>query len=126
MQIKSLDHLVLTVRNIDTTTDFYVSVLGMEKVIFGDDRHALHFGNQKINLHQSGGDVEPKALFVMPGSADLCFLVEQPIAEVAEDLRRNHVEIIDGPVMRTGAMGKIQSVYFRDPDGNLIELANQL
>ncbi len=124
MQVERIDHLVLTVKNIDTTVDFYASVMGMEKVVFGEDRVALVFGDQKINLHQLGNEFEPKASNVKAGSGDLCFIIDQPISQAIERLAACNVHIIEGPVNRTGATGKIVSAYFRDPDGNLIEVSN--
>jgi catechol 2,3-dioxygenase-like lactoylglutathione lyase family enzyme len=124
MRITSLDHLVLTVRHIEATCDFYSRVLGMEAVTFGEGRQALVFGMQKINLHEQGQEFEPKAERPTPGSADLCFVTEVPLAEFVEHLQALHVPILEGPVARTGAVGPIQSVYLRDPDGNLIEVCN--
>ena len=126
MQIDRLDHLVLTVRDIDASIDFYTRVLGMRAVTFGAGRKALAFGAQKINLHQAGGELEPKAERPTPGSADLCFIVATPLEAVAEQLRQRAVEILEGPVQRTGAGGPILSLYLRDPDLNLIELSNPL
>lgn len=126
MQVERLDHLVLTVKDITATVNFYTSVMGMEKIIFGEGRIALSFGNQKINLHQQGNEFEPKAGHVQPGSADLCFIIRQPLAEAIEHLNRCQVRVIDGPVERTGATGKILSAYFRDPDNNLVEISNDL
>ena len=124
MQIARLDHLVLTVADVAETCRFYSSVLGMKVVTFGTDRKALAFGSQKINLHQHGREFEPKAERPTPGSADLCFITATPIAEAIEVLRRSGVAILEGPVKRTGANGPILSLYFRDPDGNLIEISN--
>lgn len=124
MQIARLDHLVLTVADIDTTCDFYARVLGMRVVTFGEGRKALAFGAQKINLHQHGREFEPKAQRPTPGSADLCFIIDTPLEEAAEHIRAAGVEIIEGPVRRTGAQGPILSIYFRDPDANLIEVSN--
>ncbi|MDO6515524.1 MULTISPECIES: VOC family protein [unclassified Neptuniibacter] len=124
MQVESIDHLVLTVKDIDKTVNFYMSVMGMEKVVFGEGRVALSFGNQKINLHQLGKEYEPKAGNVKTGSSDLCFIIKQPINQIIAHLNACKVSIIDGPVNRTGATGKIVSVYFRDPDQNLIEVSN--
>ena len=124
MNINRLDHLVLTVKNLETTVQFYVSVLGMEKEEFGSGRLALKYGNQKINLHQVGKEFEPKAQVPTPGSADLCFITEIPLIEAMEHVRNNGVEILEGPVSRTGATGPITSFYFRDPDMNLIEVSN--
>ena len=126
MDISHLDHLVLTVANIENTVRFYTSVLGMETETFGKGRMALRFGEQKINLHQAGKEFEPKALKPTPGSADLCFITETPLDEAMEHVRSQGVHIIEGPVTRTGATGPIRSFYFRDPDGNLIEVANVL
>jgi len=126
MQIEGLDHLVLTVADLGRTRDFYERVLGMEPVVFGEGRHALSFGAQKINLHEAGREFEPKATVPTPGSTDLCFLTNAPVAEVVEHLGANGVEILEGPVRRTGAIGPITSVYFRDPDGNLIEVSSRL
>ena len=126
MQIDRLDHLVLTVRDIDASIDFYTRVLGMRAVTFGAGRKALAFGAQKTNLHQAGGEFEPKAERPTPGSADLCFIVATPLEAVAEQLRQQAVEILEGPVQRTGAGGPILSLYLRDPDLNLIELSNPL
>jgi catechol 2,3-dioxygenase-like lactoylglutathione lyase family enzyme len=126
MRIEMLDHLVLTVADIGRTRDFYEWVLGMEPVVFGEDRYALAFGTQKINLHEAGREFEPKASVPTPGSADLCFLTNSSVAEVVEHLEAKSVEIIEGPVRRTGATGPITSVYFRDPDGNLLEVSSPL
>ena len=126
MRIEVLDHLVLTVADIGRTRDFYERVLGMDPVVFGEGRHALAFGAQKINLHEAGREFEPKAAAPIPGSADLCFLTDSSVAEVVEHLEANSVEIIEGPVRRTGATGPIISVYFRDPDGNLLEVSSRL
>lgn len=126
MQIDHLDHLVLTVADIEATLDFYTRVLGMQVVIFGEGRKALSFGQQKINLHQAGREFEPKAERPTPGSADLCFIVATPVDAVVAHLERQGVTIVEGPVQRTGATGPIRSVYVRDPDLNLIELSNRL
>ena len=124
MKIERLDHLVLTVKNIFATCDFYSQVLGMEVVTFAENRKALAFGLQKINLHEAGHEVEPKAHRPTPGSADLCFITQEPVSRIIEHLNRLGIEIIEGPVKRTGAQGPIESVYLRDPDGNLIEISN--
>lgn len=123
MKITALDHLVLTVADIDTTVDFYVNILGMEKQIFGENRVALRFGNQKINLHELGKEIKPNAQYAVCGSADLCLLTDTPLADVMTHLQHHQIPIIDGIVPRTGAVGKIQSIYIRDPDGNLIEIS---
>lgn len=124
MEVSHLDHLVLTVRNIEQTVQFYKTTLGMESVSFGDNRTALTYGNQKINLHQIGSEFEPKAGQVQAGSADLCFIIKTPINEAQQHLNNCGVNIIDGPISRTGATGPIISLYFRDPDENLIEVSN--
>lgn len=126
MQIERLDHLVLTVENLEATISFYTNILGMKVVEFGKGRKALQFGQQKINLHERGKEFEPKAHTPKPGSADLCFLVSTPLEEVILHLSQHHTKIEEGPVERTGALGPIRSVYVRDPDGNLIELSNTL
>jgi len=123
MRIDRLDHLVLTVADIDATTDFYTRVLGMKAVTFGAGRTALAFGQSKINLHQAGHEFEPKAHRPTPGSADLCLITTDSLDRVIEELVRHDVPIEEGPVDRTGATGPILSVYFRDPDRNLIEVS---
>lgn len=126
MKIDRLDHLVLTVASIEKTCDFYGRILGFEVVTFLGDRRALKFGQQKINLHQVGLEFEPKALTPTAGSGDLCFIAETSIDQVIEELKAAQVSIELGPVERTGANGKIRSVYLRDPDQNLIEISNYL
>ncbi|MGD9947871.1 MAG: VOC family protein [Desulfobulbus sp.] len=126
MQVDALDHLVLTVVDVEKTAAFYEQVLGMQMIVFAGGRKALFFGAQKINLHQFGHEFEPKAQLPTPGSADLCFITSTPLTEVANHLRKCGVDIIEGPVRRTGAMGSILSLYFRDPDLNLVEVANSL
>ena len=123
MRIDRLDHLVLTVADIDATTYFYTRVLGMKAVTFGAGRTALAFGQSKINLHQAGHEFEPKAHRPTPGSADLCLITTDSLDRVVEELVRHDVPIEEGPVERTGATGPILSVYFRDPDRNLIEVS---
>lgn len=126
MKINRLDHLVLTVADLNATIEFYTEVLGMAAQTFGDGRRALQFGTSKINLHQAGHEFEPKAQRATPGSADLCLIVDDPVDEVMVQLRAHDVPIVEGPVERTGAQGAIRSVYLRDPDGNLIELSNYI
>jgi catechol 2,3-dioxygenase-like lactoylglutathione lyase family enzyme len=126
IRMDRLDHLVLTVADIERSCRFYADVLGCEIVTFGQGRFALAFGRQKINLHQAGREFEPKALRPTPGSADLCFIAETPLASVITHLAEAGVAIEEGPVARTGATGPIRSVYLRDPDGNLIEISNPL
>ena len=124
--IDRLDHLVLTVADIDRTIAFYRDALGMSVEIFGGGRTALKFGAQKINLHEAGGEFEPKALKPTPGSGDLCFIASTPLADVVSHLARFGIAVEEGPVARTGATGKMTSVYVRDPDRNLIEISNYL
>lgn len=124
MKIDRLDHLVLTVADIERSCAFYQRTLGFEVVTFRGNRKALAYGRQKINLHQAGHEFEPKALKPTPGSADLCFIAATPLDEVIEELRAQGIAIEEGPVDRTGALGPIRSVYFRDPDRNLIEVSN--
>ncbi|NOY97674.1 MAG: VOC family protein [Chloroflexi bacterium] len=126
MQITQLDHLVLTVQDIEATCRFYETALGMETISFGAGRKALRFGDQKINLHEAGKEFEPKARHPVPGSEDLCFLTSAPLNEVIARLRAAKIEIIAGPVERTGARNKLLSVYVRDPDGNLLEISNTI
>lgn len=126
MNISHLDHLVLTVADIEKTVGFYTRVLGMQLVTFGEGRKALAFGHQKINLHQAGREFEPNAERPTPGSADLCFIVATPLDRVIAHLEMQGVSIIEGPVQRTGATSPIRSVYVRDPDLNLIELSNSM
>lgn len=122
MKVVALDHLVLTVSSIDDTVVFYQK-LGLQAVTFHGSRKALRFGTQKINLHEKGKEFEPKAKSPMPGSADLCFIVETPIAEMIKELQNHDITIIEGPVERTGAHSRLTSLYIRDPDGNLVELS---
>jgi len=123
MEIFHLDHLVLTVKDVKSSCEFYTNILGMQEVTFKGHRKALIFGNQKINLHEWGNEFEPKAKHPIPGSADLCFIVNESLDKVVNHLEMNQVEIIEGPVERTGAVGKMMSVYIRDPDSNLIEIS---
>jgi len=124
MEITSLDHLVLTVTSIQRTCEFYQRVLGMEIIRFGENRYALKFGSQKINLHEYGKEFEPKARLPTPGSADICLVSATPMKTVMQHLQQQDINIIDGPLPRTGATGPIISVYFYDPDWNLIEVCN--
>ncbi|MFH7024626.1 MAG: VOC family protein [Heteroscytonema crispum UTEX LB 1556] len=124
MKVDRIDHLVLTVRNINITCEFYCHVLGMQLVTFSDRRKALLFGQQKINLHEVGKEFEPKALHPTPGTADICFITNTPLKQVQEYITSCGIDIVEGPVTRTGATGAIESIYLRDPDGNLIELSN--
>ncbi|XP_017279609.1 glyoxalase domain-containing protein 5 [Kryptolebias marmoratus] len=124
VEVSHLDHLVLTVKSVPDTVNFYTSVLGMEVVTFKGNRKALGFGQQKFNLHQLGQEFEPKAKHPTAGSADLCLITKTPLSSVAAHLKVCGVEIEEGPIERTGAVGPITSLYFRDPDNNLIEVSN--
>ena len=124
MHIDQVDHLVLTVQDIAATCDFYTRVLGMTVITFDNNRKALQFGSQRINLHQVGKEFEPKALRPTAGSGDICFITSVPLDQVIEHVQSQQVEIIVGPVPRVGAAGQLTSIYLRDPDGNLIEIAN--
>jgi catechol 2,3-dioxygenase-like lactoylglutathione lyase family enzyme len=126
--IDHLDHLVLTTAREAACVDFYTRVLGMqfESFVGGTppvERRAFRFGSQKINLHVQGAEFEPKAHLPVPGALDLCFIASIPLASVMERLAQARWPIVEGPVLRTGATGKIRSVYLRDPDHNLIELS---
>jgi catechol 2,3-dioxygenase-like lactoylglutathione lyase family enzyme len=126
--IDHLDHLVLTTARESECIDFYTRVLGMhlESFIGGTppvERKAFMFGNQKINLHIKGKEFEPKADIPTPGSLDLCFIADRPLTEVIAHLEKEKWRILEGPIMRTGAVAKIMSVYVRDPDQNLIEIS---
>lgn len=131
LSISHIDHLVVTVKDISMTVEFYTCVLNMQATQFGGTnnhppRTALKFGNQKINLHQLDHEIEPKAKAATPGSADLCLITETELKQAMAYVRECGVEIISGPVERTGATGKLISFYIRDPDYNLIEISNQL
>jgi len=123
MKIERIDHLVLTVQNIKASCAFYTKVLGMKAVAFQDGRKAVVFGNQKINFHESGKEFDPKALRPTAGAADLCFVARDSLMKIMSHLDLCGVKIIEGPVERTGAMGPVTSIYIRDPDQNLIEIA---
>ncbi len=125
INILNLDHLVLTVKDIEETVKFYEK-LGMKKEIFSKNRVALKYSNQKINLHKLGSEFEPKAKNVKEGSADLCFIVEQNLEDIVLYLQKEGIKIEEGIVERAGANGKIKSIYLRDPDLNLIELSNYI
>ena len=126
MNITALDHLVLTVADVARSVDFYTRVLGMEAITFGEGRKALRFGSQKINLHQLGAEVLPNAARATAGSADLCLLTDTPLPQVLAELAAHQIEAISDIVPRTGAVGAIESVYLRDPDGNLLEISRYL
>jgi len=122
MAISRIDHVVLTARDMQATVSFYTEVLGMTLETFANNRKALMFGEQKINLHEYGHEFEPRAHLAVPGSQDWCFVIDEPMAALIGRLQDNNITIIEGPGHRTGAMGIINSVYVRDPDLNLIEL----
>jgi catechol 2,3-dioxygenase-like lactoylglutathione lyase family enzyme len=124
VKVTRLDHLVLTVADLEATLDFYTRVLGMNVQAFAGGRLALRFGEQKINLHEAGREFAPRARLATPGSADLCLVVEQPLTDWIEHLEALGVPLVEGPVPRVGALGPMTSIYFRDPDGNLLELAS--
>ncbi|MDM0109479.1 VOC family protein [Variovorax sp. J22R24] len=121
--IDHLDHLVLTTTDEQACVAFYVEGLGMTLESFGEGRKAFRFGNQKINLHVKGKEFEPKAHQPVPGALDLCFIASLPLDDVIATLKHKGLAIIEGPVMRTGAVSRIRSVYLRDPDLNLIEIS---
>jgi len=121
--IDHIDHIVLTTRDREGCIRFYTQVLGMKLESFGENRLALSFGSQKINLHEWGREFTPRAHVAAPGTLDLCFIASVPLDEVIAKLRTSHVPILEGPVMKTGATGKIRSVYVRDPDLNLVEIS---
>ncbi|HEU5288091.1 MAG TPA: VOC family protein [Candidatus Limnocylindria bacterium] len=120
-----IDHVVLTVRDIDRTVDFYTRALGMRAIAFGDGRRGLAFGDQKLNLHLAGREFEPKARVPTPGSVDLCLVTDAPLDDVRERLAALGIAIEVGPVAKVGARAPLRSIYVRDPDGNLIEIANE-
>lgn len=124
--ITRLDHLVLTTSNLSACLDFYQRILKIPIVTFGTQRYALQLGMQKINIHLYGQEFEPKAQIPTPGSLDLCFIIEHPLETMIAHLTAHQIPIIEGPVTRTGAMGPILSIYLRDPDLNLIEIAQYL
>jgi catechol 2,3-dioxygenase-like lactoylglutathione lyase family enzyme len=124
--IDRIDHIVLTTRDKDACIRFYTEILGMKLEKFStptEERLALKFGSQKINLHESGREFDPKAHLPVPGSLDLCFIAAVPLEQVVRKLKDARVKIIEGPVMKTGAVSKLRSVYVRDPDLNLIEIS---
>ncbi|MDH3282322.1 MAG: VOC family protein [Gammaproteobacteria bacterium] len=124
--IHSIDHVVLTTADLDQCITFYTRVLGMTLERYGEGRIALRFGNHKFNVHPPGFDAGIKARVPTPGSLDLCFLADQPLAQVIAQMQRHGVQIEEGPIERTGARFPIRSVYVRDPDGNLIEISERI
>jgi catechol 2,3-dioxygenase-like lactoylglutathione lyase family enzyme len=121
--IDRVDHLVLTVADVEATCAFYARTLGMTPVTFSGGRRGLAFGRQKINLHQAGREFEPRAARATPGSGDFCLIAAVPLDVVIAHLAACDVPLVQGPVTKTGALGPMQSVYFRDPDGNLVEVS---
>ena len=126
MKVNKIDHLVLTTSDIEQTINFYTTILGMELITTEDERKALRFGKQKINLHKAGQKISPHARHPMPGSTDLCFITETSIEQVVEHLNSCGIIILEGPAKRIGATGALLSIYIQDPDGNLIEISNHL
>ncbi len=124
MIVEGIDHLVFTVNDIEVTVQFYETVLGMEKCVYNNGRIALLFGNQKLNLHQKSDTIELRAQQATIGSVDICFTTRLPIERVVEHLILHGISPVQGPVLRNGAKGQMTSVYFYDPDGNLIEIAH--
>ena len=126
MRVQRIDHIVLTVADLERTIAFYERALGMKAVSFGEGRRGLAFGDQKLNLHQAGREFDPKARRPTPGAIDLCFTTDVPLEDVAAHLRRESIEIEHGPVDKVGARRALRSLYFRDPDGNLVEVSNEV
>ena len=126
MAIVRLDYLVLTANNINITTDFYRHYFGIETINFQDGRAALKIGHQKINLNEVDHETDPKAAYPTPGSGDICLISDTPIDNLLDEFEKNNLPIVLGPVIRTGAEGKIRSIYVRDPDQNLIEISNYI
>ncbi|HET7765369.1 MAG TPA: VOC family protein [Burkholderiales bacterium] len=123
--IDHLDHIVLTTARTEQCIDFYTRVLGMKFERFGEGRMALKFGGQKINLHEKGREFSPRATLAAPGTLDVCFIAAVPLMDVVARLASAGVQIVEGPVAKTGAAGPLRSVYVRDPDGNLVEISEQ-
>ena len=126
MKVSKLDHFIITANNLEKTIDFYSRILGMEQQTYSDGRKALIFGDQKINLHEAGKEFKPHAQNPLPGSADLCFITRTPMQQVISHLTTCNVSIIEGPLEKSGASGPLLSIYIRDPDNNLIEIANEI
>ncbi|WP_102348896.1 VOC family protein [Bacillus sp. Marseille-P3661] len=124
MIIDRIDHIVLTVKDVERTVDFYSNVLGMEVQVYGGKWKTMAFGQQRINLHELGSEVPIRAQNPTPGSADICLIASTPIEEVIQHVKAKGVEIEEGPIMRAGALGQLESIYFRDPDNNLVEVSN--
>ncbi|MDF5721277.1 MAG: VOC family protein [Rhizonema sp. PD37] len=126
MEINRLDHLVLTVADIEATCSFYEKILGLRVVTFGEGHKALAFGNQKINLHEHGNEIKPNAKNADTGTGDLCLIADTPLTDVIVHLIQCGIQLESDIIERTGATGKIRSIYIRDPDGNLLEISNYL
>jgi catechol 2,3-dioxygenase-like lactoylglutathione lyase family enzyme len=124
MGFLGIDHVVMTVKSIEQSLHFYCTLLGMTEVTFANERKAILCGKQKINLHEVGKEFEPKALHALPGAMDICFITDKPLEDVIKELHVHKIAIIEGPIEKTGARGKIMSIYVRDPDQNLVEIAN--
>jgi len=126
MLISNIDHLVITVHDIEKTCSFYKMVMGLETISFADGRMAIKVGDQKINLHKAGEELSPCAKYPTPGSADLCFITPTSISDYLHHLKNSGIDLEAGPVKRCGVYGEMDSVYFRDPDGNLLEVSHYL
>ncbi|MCP3097316.1 VOC family protein [Myxococcus sp. K15C18031901] len=124
--IAQLDHLVLTCVDVEATTRFYTQILRMRLETFGENRLAFRFGEQKLNVHVRGREIRPHAHLPVPGALDLCFITTVPLDQVIEHLKACSWPIVEGPVERTGATGRLRSVYLRDPDLNLVELSERI
>ncbi|MBE3022742.1 MULTISPECIES: VOC family protein [Campylobacter] len=126
MKISALDHFVLTVKDVNCSIKFYTQILGMKEISFEDGRKAVKFGSMKINFHQLGKEVKPNALNATVGSADICLLTTTLLEDVLKECKAKNVDVISDIVKRTGAKGAINSIYLRDPDGNLIEISQYI
>lgn len=124
IELDRLDHLVMPCGDVESMADFYVRALDMEKVTFGDGRLALHFGGQKINLQTAGAYNGLHAPNHLAGTQDFCLISPLPVADIKAELESRGIEVIEGPVERTGARGTLTSIYFRDPENNLVEISN--
>lgn len=124
MRLEGLDHIVLTVADVERTCHFYGELLGLEILRYAHGRRAVLFGGQKISLHQHGREFEPHSREPTPGAVELCFIATEPVTQVADELERKGVDILLPPHPRTGARGALQSLFLYDPDGNLVEISN--
>ncbi len=124
IKISHIDHLVLTVKDIKASCDFYQNILGMKVISFAGNRKALQFGKQKFNLHEAGKEFEPKAKNPVPGAIDICLISDTPLKLILKKLEMLNIPVDDGPIIRTGARAPLNSIYIRDPDNNLIEISN--